>query len=224
LVTFVAVVSPQIERLKGISACLALGVLFYYEDIDEDVEDSMKKTSRNVEVDPDKPVILRSPETQNLLATVIFNQDMLFVREPLIRGHSPAPAYPPTSSGCFIQGGGWRGPEFPFPCTTPYFPPRHVFAGPRLLVSVHCLDRAIQRGFGDLECLTNFQNRVPLVIEIKGNTELLTSEGFGSAASFPSGTSSNKACLRPFFDNVPLKLRKSAKDMENKFPPACCRI
>jgi hypothetical protein len=46
-----------------------LGVLSYYEDIDEDVEDSMEKTSRNVEVAPDKFAILRSPETQNLLAT-----------------------------------------------------------------------------------------------------------------------------------------------------------
>jgi hypothetical protein len=35
-----------------------LGVLSYYEDIDEDVEDSMEKTSRNVEVAPDKFAIL----------------------------------------------------------------------------------------------------------------------------------------------------------------------
>jgi hypothetical protein len=46
-----------------------LGVLSYYEDIDEDVEDSMEKTSRNVEVAPDKFAILRSPETRNLLVT-----------------------------------------------------------------------------------------------------------------------------------------------------------
>jgi hypothetical protein len=45
-----------------------LGVFSYYEDIDEDVEDSMKKTSRDVEVDSGQSVILRSPETQNLLA------------------------------------------------------------------------------------------------------------------------------------------------------------
>jgi hypothetical protein len=46
-----------------------LGVFSYYEDIDEDVEDSMKKTSRNVEVDSGQSVILRSPKAQNLLAT-----------------------------------------------------------------------------------------------------------------------------------------------------------
>jgi hypothetical protein len=46
-----------------------LGVLSYYEDINEDVEDSMKKTSRDVEVDSGQSVVLRSPETQNLLAT-----------------------------------------------------------------------------------------------------------------------------------------------------------
>jgi hypothetical protein len=44
----------------------ALGVFSYYEDIDEDVEDSMEKTSRNVEVAPDKfailgKVILKTP-------------------------------------------------------------------------------------------------------------------------------------------------------------------
>ena len=44
----------------------ALGVLSYYDVIDEDVEDSMEKTSRNVEVDSDKfailgKVILKTP-------------------------------------------------------------------------------------------------------------------------------------------------------------------
>jgi hypothetical protein len=49
-----------------------LGVLSYYEDIDEDVEDSMEKTSRNVEVAPDKFAILRSPERTSASHLVYF--------------------------------------------------------------------------------------------------------------------------------------------------------
>jgi hypothetical protein len=60
---------------------------WFIEDIDEYVEDSMKKASRDVEVDPEQSAILRSPETQNLLAPVIFNQGMLFVHESLTDGN-----------------------------------------------------------------------------------------------------------------------------------------
>jgi hypothetical protein len=78
------------------------------------------------------------------------------------------------------------------------------------------LERAIQRGFGDLEGLANLLNWVPLVVEILSNTELFASEGFGSTALSPSGSGSSQSSLCPFPDKVSLKLRKRTEDVENQ--------
>jgi hypothetical protein len=78
-------------------------------------------------------------------------------------------------------------------------------------VSFSSLDIPVQRGFGDLEGLTNLRNRVSLVVEITGNTELLAGEGFGSAAFSSSGSGSYESCLCPLPNEVSLKLRKSTK-------------
>jgi hypothetical protein len=47
---------------------LRIGTLILSVDIEQDLKGSMEKTLGNVEVDPDKFAILRSPETQKLLA------------------------------------------------------------------------------------------------------------------------------------------------------------
>jgi hypothetical protein len=73
----------------------------------------------------------------------------------------------------------------------------------------------VEGGSGDLEGVANVQNGVAGVIEFPGNTAPLIRKGFRSAAFLPSGSSSNKACLCPFPNQVSLKLRKCAKDMEN---------
>jgi hypothetical protein len=46
------------------------------------------------------------------------------------------------------------------------------------LASFPTLDRAVQRGFGDLERPANLRNRVVLFIEITGNTQFLSGQGF----------------------------------------------
>jgi hypothetical protein len=56
-----------------------------------------------------------------------------------------------------------------------------------------------------------------LLIEILGNTQLFAGKGFGSAAFSPPRSSSNKSCLRPFPNQVSLKLCKRAKDGEQGF-------
>jgi hypothetical protein len=59
------------------------------------------------------------------------------------------------------------------------------------------LDEAVQRGFGDLEGPANICNRVPLVVEILGNTELFAGKGLGSAAFPSSGSCCHKAGICP---------------------------
>ncbi len=54
------------------------------------------------------------------------------------------------------------------------------------------------------------------VVEILGNTEFLAGEGFWSAAFAASGSGCHKACCCPLPDQVSLKLRKRAKDMEDQ--------
>jgi hypothetical protein len=49
-----------------------------------------------------------------------------------------------------------------------------------------------------------------------GNLPLLWSEGFWSPADSSSGSGSSKACLCPLPDQVSLKLRECAKDMEDQ--------
>ena len=80
--------------------------------------------------------------------------------------------------------------------------------------------RPVQRGFGDLERPANVRNGVPLLVEIPGNTQLLSGEGFWPAAFFPSGSGCGQTCLGSFPDQVSFKLRKSAKDMEDQFSAA----
>jgi hypothetical protein len=65
------------------------------------------------------------------------------------------------------------------------------------LVSFSGLDRAIQRGSGDLERPANIRNGVPFFIEISGNTELFRTQGFGSAAFFPLARAAvSPTCVR----------------------------
>jgi hypothetical protein len=57
---------------------------------------------------------------------------------------------------------------------------------PLLLVSFPGLERAVQRGFGDLEGTANLRNGVLLIaVECLGNIELFSGEGFGSPTSSP---------------------------------------
>jgi hypothetical protein len=46
------------------------------------------------------------------------------------------------------------------------------------------LDRAVQRGSGDLERPANLRNRMSVIVEILGNSELFAGESFGSARLF----------------------------------------
>jgi hypothetical protein len=63
------------------------------------------------------------------------------------------------------------------------------------------LERAVQRGFRDLQSPANLRNRVfRIIIQGLSNTQLLSSEGFWSATSSSSGTGSDKACLCPIPD------------------------
>jgi hypothetical protein len=67
------------------------------------------------------------------------------------------------------------------------------------------MDIAVQRGSGYLEHPLNFHNRVSLILEILGNTQLFSGEGFGSAASSPSGSRSCQACLGSLPNQVSFK-------------------
>jgi hypothetical protein len=93
-----------------------------------------------------------------------------------------------------------------------------------LLVSWFGLNSTVQRGFGDLECPAYLRNRVVLLVEILGNTELLAGKGFGSVASFPSGSGCHKTCCCSLPDKVSFKLCQCAEDMEDQFSATGCRI
>jgi hypothetical protein len=77
------------------------------------------------------------------------------------------------------------------------------------------LESAVQCGSGDLECPANIQNGVAGVIELLGNTALLYSNDFGSAAFFSSGAGCGQSCLRPFPNEISLKLRQCTKDVKD---------
>ena len=61
-----------------------------------------------------------------------------------------------------------------------------------------------------------------LVIELPGQLQLsLITQGRFRPPSFAApGAGSGEACICPLLDDVPLKLSKSPKDMENEFPAA----
>ena len=61
-----------------------------------------------------------------------------------------------------------------------------------------------------------------LVIELPGQLQLslITQGRFRSSAFAAPGAGSGEACICPLLDDVPLKLSKSPKDMENEFPAA----
>jgi hypothetical protein len=80
-------------------------------------------------------------------------------------------------------------------------------------------ERPVQRGFEDLERPANLRNQVMLLIEILGNTQLFTAEGFWPAAFSFSGSGSHKTCGCSLPNEVSLKLRKRAKDMGDQFAP-----
>jgi hypothetical protein len=87
------------------------------------------------------------------------------------------------------------------------------------------LERAVQRGFRDLQSPANLRNRVfRIIIQGLSNTQLLSSEGFWSATSSSSGTGSDKACLCPLPNEVSFKLSYGAKDMKDQFSATRCGI
>ena len=75
-----------------------------------------------------------------------------------------------------------------------------------LLVALPGCESPVQCGFGDFEGSANFRDRVSLLVEILGNTELFASEGFGSTALASSGSGCHKTCCCSFPDQVSLKL------------------
>jgi hypothetical protein len=92
-----------------------------------------------------------------------------------------------------------------------------ALVGQGLLVSFPGLDRAVQRGSGDFEGLTNLHNRaLRIVKECLGNGSLPCCQGIWPTASFASGSGSSKPCLGSLPDQVSLKLRQRTEDMENQ--------
>src|SRR5688500_10139439 len=61
-----------------------------------------------------------------------------------------------------------------------------------------------------------------LFIELSGQLQLslITQGRFRSSSFAAPGSGSSEACICPLLDDVPLKLSKSPKDMENEFPAA----
>jgi hypothetical protein len=55
-----------------------------------------------------------------------------------------------------------------------------------------------------------------VVVEGLGNAYAFVSEGFGSTAFFPSGTGCCQSSLSSFPNEVSLKLRQCAEDMEDQ--------
>jgi hypothetical protein len=87
-----------------------------------------------------------------------------------------------------------------------------------LLVSFPCLESAVQRGSGYLEGTANFRNRVcGVIIEGLGNTELSAGKGVGSPACPSSCSCCGQTGCCSFPNEVSLKLRKRAEDMEDEF-------
>ena len=68
------------------------------------------------------------------------------------------------------------------------------------------LERPVQRSSGDLERPAYLRNGVVLLIEIPGNTQLLSGEGVGSAAFPSSSTCCGQSCLGSLSNEVSLKL------------------
>jgi hypothetical protein len=92
-------------------------------------------------------------------------------------------------------------------------------------LSFSSLESAVQHGFGDLQRPADISNGVfRIIVEGLGNTELSAGQGFWPAADTSPGMGCGKSCLCSSPDEISLKFRKSSEDVENKFPPARCRI
>jgi hypothetical protein len=92
-----------------------------------------------------------------------------------------------------------------------------------LLVSLG-LDRAVQRGLGDLERPAYFRNRVFLLVEFKGNTALFYGEGFWSAAFSASGSGCCQTCGCSLPNEVSFKFCECSENMEDEFSAAGCGV
>ncbi len=81
----------------------------------------------------------------------------------------------------------------------------------------------VKRRARNPQCLAHLVNgNGSLVIELPSQLQLslITQGRFRASAFAAPGAGSGEACICPLLDDVPLKLSKSPKDMENEFPAA----
>jgi hypothetical protein len=87
------------------------------------------------------------------------------------------------------------------------------------------IDIPPQRHAGDLEGFANVPDGRGFVgIEFFHQSDLFGGEGFAPAPLASSGPGSDKSCLGALADDVALKLRKGAEDVEDELPAAGCGV